>query len=91
MKTLWNFVFRKLPIVSWLDGHKTTLGNAMVVLSALSSLLVQLSSSFPQVSWLIELAGATEQTLVQINEWLVLIGLPTLAIGVMDKKVKGVK
>lgn len=89
MSGIWDFVFRRLPIVKSLDGHKTTIGAFLTVLSALLDLFSKLAVMYPEAMWLTDGAAALSHLVTQINQVLVSVGMGFMTVGLIDKKVKG--
>lgn len=75
-KWLFNLMFRKLPILSWVDGHKTEISRYVTFISTIALLVAQF---FPQY------AGLITEGLAQLG---VILGLVGIEIGKMDKEVK---
>ena len=88
MLRIWNFVFRQLPIVKRLDGHKTTIGAGMTVLAAVFELLSKLAVMYPEALWLTDGAATLSAGIAQINVFLTSIGMGFMTVGLIDKKVK---
>lgn len=88
MNTIWNFIFRKLPIIKQLDGHKTTIGAGMTVLAGLLELFSKLAVMYPEAMWLTDGAATLEAVVVQINHILTSVGMGFMTVGLIDKKVK---
>lgn len=91
MLAIWNFIFRRLPVVRLLDGKKTTIGAALTIAAGVMDILAKLAVMFPDKAWISDLAGALNMGLVDINEVLKGLGLGFMAVGLADKAAKTVK
>lgn len=85
---IWEFIFRQLPIVKALDGHKTKVSALLLVFTYVFQLATQLSAMFPQTLWLAELHVSLNNLNVQLIDLLTSIGWGGLALGLADKEIK---
>lgn len=76
VRMIFNFIFRKVPILNWLDGHKTTISRIAAVVSAT---LLAVAMYFP------EYAPITDQVMLAVSTLLSLVGIE---IGKIDKEIK---
>ncbi len=88
MKAFWNFIFRRIPIVKQLDGHKTRISTALTMLGLLLELINLVPVIFPQMQMIFDITSSTAQFLQQIDGWLLTVGITGLPIGLFDKYVK---
>jgi len=76
-KWIFNLLFEKTPIVKWLNGHKTTISRAFMVISAL---LAALQQWFPEY--------APIPVSVFNAQGALLLSFLGIEIGTMHKEVK---
>lgn len=87
-KMIWEFIFRKLPIVKALDGHKTKISALLLVFTYVFKLVMDLAGLFPEYVWLGELGVTLSNLNIQLIDTLTAIGWGGLAFGIADKEVK---
>lgn len=90
-KLVWEFVFRKLPIVKQLDGQKTKISALLIVFTYAVMAVTKIAPLFPQYLWLADLHVTLVNLQSQILDALNAIGWGTLVIGLADKEIKATK
>lgn len=91
MRKILLYLFSFTSVGKYLDGKKTVIGAAMVLISAVVSALGQIAPLFPEALWLTQVATASADFLAQANELLKDVGLGLITVGLAHKAAKAGK
>lgn len=91
MRKILLYLFSFTSVGKYLDGKKTVVGAAMILVSAIVSALAQVAPLFPEVVWLTQVAAASADFLAQANELLRELGLGLITVGLAHKAAKAGK
>lgn len=91
MRKILLYFFSYTSFGKYLDGRKTVIGAAMILLSAAVSALAQIAPLFPEVAWLSEAAKQSADLLLKANELLKDVGLGLITVGLAHKAAKAAK
>lgn len=87
-KLVWEFIFRKLPIIKQLDGQKTKISALLIVFTYAVAAVTKIAALFPQYIWLADLHVTLVNLQAQVLDALNTIGWGTLVVGLADKAIK---
>lgn len=91
MRKILLYLFSFTSVGKYLDGKKTVVGAAMILVSAIVSALGQVAPLFPEVVWLAQVAATSADFLAQANELLRELGLGLITVGLAHKAAKAGK
>lgn len=89
--TLWETIFRKLPVLKQIDGYKRLISAVLILVAAVSWCLTNLAPLFPDLAWLAPASKSVKELLDTIAQLAAYIGVPGYVVGVIDAKVKAKK
>lgn len=88
MRKILLYIFSYTSFGKYLDGKKTILGAAMILLSAVVSALGQIAPLFPELAWISQAAAASSDLLLKANELVKDLGLGLITVGLAHKAAK---
>lgn len=91
MRKILLYLFSKTSFGQYLDGKKTIIGAALILLSAFVSALSQIAPLFPDLVWLAQLTASSAELLAKATELLKDVGLGFVTIGLAHKAAKSGK
>lgn len=88
MNKIILYIFSKTKLGKVLDGKKTILGAAFVLLSALLQAAEQIAPMFPNVPWVAQAAEQLGHILKAAEPYLNDLGLGLISVGLLHKNAK---
>lgn len=88
MGSIINKLLTLTPLGKFLNGKKTIIGAALIVLAHAFFGLVDLAALYPTTLWFVTAYSQIGQVLVEAAGWLDYLGVPALTVGVVGKVVK---
>lgn len=88
MGSIINKLLTLTPLGKFLNGKKTFIGAALVVLAHAFFGLVDLATLYPSTLWFVAAYSQVGEILVECAKWLDYLGVPALTVGVVGKVVK---
>lgn len=85
---IFNYIFSKTPLGKLVDGNKTIIGFAVLVLRYLIAILSVAASLFPQFPVLVVIHTSLAAFDAAMGPYLEDFGISVMAIGVAHKAVK---
>lgn len=88
MSSIVNFLLSKLPLFKQLNGYKTIIAAALIVIPALLGMFSDLLSLFPDASIIHSIMSALDSVQSLLQRLADIVGVPLLALGVGHKAIK---
>lgn len=88
MREVLNYILSKLPVFAQLNGYKTSISVALVVVMAMNRLVLDLIPLLPHVEWLLEASAMLATVLEGINRVAEIIGIPFITVTALHNKIK---
>lgn len=89
MKKLLDLILSRLPVFKQLNGYKTYIAAALILLGALDTALVDIINLFPEAQYLITAKSLLLQAVQGLGRLAEILGIPVLAVAVAHNKIKG--
>lgn len=88
MNRLIQYIFSHTSLGKAIDGKKRVIGAVLLVLAAVIEVLGKLAAVFPETAWLSSSSAELSVIYKEAVDYLVLLGVPTLAVGEYHAKIK---
>lgn len=88
MNRLISWIFAQTKVGQYLNGKKTIIGAALILISALLQALLTIAPMFPEQPWINSFAVELDNVLRQVQPFLNDLGVGLIGVGLAHKAVK---